>query len=88
MQTGHITPTTKVRNNLHPQTMVTLLYYARVVDPTVMVALGSISSNQDNINETTAQSIKQLLYYCDTHKDATICYKKNRMVIRIHSDSS
>ena len=47
----------------HIQKIVgTLIYYAREVKPKMMVTLGSISVNQAKSNETTAQSIKQLLY--------------------------
>ena len=52
-----------------------LLYYTRVVESTILEALGYIDANQDNIKETTAQDIKQLLDYCATHPDSTILYK-------------
>ena len=54
----------------------------------MMVALVSIFANQDKSNETTYQSIKTLLYYCYTHPDSTIIYKKISMVLRVHSDGS
>ena len=43
------------------QILVTLLYYAREVDTIILVDLVSVSDNQANRNETTAQAIKQLL---------------------------
>ena len=39
------------------QFLGTLLYYARAVDPTMLVALGFIYDNQDKSNETTAQAL-------------------------------
>ena len=68
--------------------VVVFLYYARSVDPKVLVALGSISTNQYNINETTAQAIKQLLYYCIQHPDATIIYKQRHMALNVNSNVS
>jgi hypothetical protein len=39
----------------------TLLYYARAVDPTMLVALGTIAAQQANGTEATADAIVQLL---------------------------
>ena len=48
--------------------------------------LGSIAENKANSNETTVQSIKQLLNYCATHLDATKIYNQNEIVLCVHSD--
>ena len=64
----------------------TLLYYSRAVDPTIMVALVSISDERAKSNDTTYQSIKQLLDYCTTHPYTTIIYKQSNMVIHFHSN--
>ena len=56
-----ITPATKGIVKSYPKNMGVLLYYSRSVDPTILVALRSISVKQSNINKTTAQSIKKLL---------------------------
>jgi hypothetical protein len=52
----------------------TLLYYARAVDPTMLVALRTISAQQANGTEATANAIIQLLNYCATHPVSTIRY--------------
>ena len=64
---GHITPATKGIEKSHPKLVGVLLYYSRVVDPTILVGLGAISVNQPNRNETTAQAIKTMLDYRATH---------------------
>ena len=64
------------------------LYYSRAVYPPMLVDLRSISDNQANINDTTAEAIKQVLYECATHPDATIIYNQSNMVIHIHSYGS
>ena len=66
----------------------TLLYCVREVDPIMMVALGSFTEIQGKRNETTAQAIKELLYYCTTYPNTTIRYKQSSMMIRAHSDES
>ena len=44
--------------------MGTLLYFVRLVETTILVALVSVDAYQAAINETTAQVITKLLYYC------------------------
>ena len=68
--------------------MVKLLYYAREVDTILLVDMVSVSDNQANRNETTAQAIKQLLDYCVTHLDDTIHNKESDIVLCVHSCGS
>ena len=66
----------------------TLLYYARAVDSTMLVALGTLASAQAKGTEATAQAITQLLNYCATHPDAVVQYKASDMQLHVHSDAS
>jgi hypothetical protein len=66
----------------------TLLYYARAVDPTMLVALGTIAVQQSNGTGATADAIVQLLNYCATHPVSTIRYRASDMILRIHRDAS
>ena len=66
----------------------TLLYYARAVDSTMLVALGALSAAQAKGTEATAQAITQLLNYCATHPDAALRYHASDMCLHIHSDAS
>jgi hypothetical protein len=66
----------------------TLLYYARAVDSTMLVALGSLASAQSKGTQATARAATQLLNYCATHPDAKLCYKASDMVLHVHSDAS
>jgi hypothetical protein len=63
-----------------------LLYYARAVDNTLLVALGSLASAPKS--EATAEAIVQLLNYCATHPDAVIRFHASDMVLHVHSDAS
>ena len=70
------------------QIIGTLLYYARAVDPTMLVALSTLSSQQAQATTRTAQRLTQLLNYVATHPDATIRYHASGMILHAHSDAS
>jgi hypothetical protein len=70
------------------QIIGTLLYYARAVDPTLLVALGTLGSAQSKGTEATAAATVHLLNYCATHPDACLRYQASNMVLYIHSDAS
>ena len=65
-----------------------LLYYARILDSTMLVTLGTLASAQAKGTEATMQAATQLLNYCATHPDATIRFHASGMVLHIHSDAS
>eukprot|EP00957_Ditylum_brightwellii_P166358 12664600-Ditylum_brightwellii.AAC.1 len=48
----------------------TLLYYVRQVDPTMLVATGTIAAAQAHGREETAKAVAHLLDYCATHPEA------------------
>jgi len=75
--------TTKIQ-----QIVGSLLYYGRAVDPTILVALGSIASQQNKPTATTAEAVTKLLNYVATHPNAIIRYKKSDMILHVHSDAS
>jgi hypothetical protein len=64
----------------------TLLYYARAVDCTMLVALGSLSVAKTT--NATAQAVTQLLNYTATHPDAVLAYHASDMMLHVHSDAS
>jgi hypothetical protein len=70
------------------QIIGSLLYYARPVDATLLVTLGTIAAQQAKGTEATADAVTQLLDYCATNPIATIRYRASDMVLRIHSDAS
>jgi hypothetical protein len=70
------------------QIIGTLLYYARAVDPTMLVALNDLSHAQANPTEKTTENLTQLLDYAATHPDATIRYYKSDMILWIDSDAA
>jgi hypothetical protein len=47
----------------------TLLYYARVVYPTLILAVNGLASEQTQATSTTADKVIKLLNYCATHQE-------------------
>jgi hypothetical protein len=65
-----------------------VLYYARAVEPTVLMPLNDIATEQTKATEKTQAATNQLLDYLATHPDATIRYHALDMILHIHSDAS
>jgi hypothetical protein len=65
-----------------------VLYYARAVDPTVLIPLNDIATEQTKATEKTQAATNQMLNYLATHPDATIRCHASDMVLHIHSDAS
>ena len=66
----------------------TLLYYARAVNSTMLVALGYIAVQQAAPTEATMTKVKQLLDYASTHPDIIVTYTASNMVLAGNSDAS
>jgi hypothetical protein len=54
----------------------------------MLVALGTIASQQSKGIQATAQALPQLLNYAATHPDATFRYHTSDMYLHVHSDAS
>ena len=65
-----------------------ILYYARAVNLTVLMALSTIASEQAKGTESTMEKTKQLLDYIATNPDATIRFHASDIILNIHSDAS
>jgi hypothetical protein len=65
-----------------------VLYYARAVDPAVLMPLNYISMEQTKATEKTQATTNQLLDYVATHPGAAIRYHASNMILHIHSDAS
>jgi hypothetical protein len=66
----------------------TLLYYARAVDPTLIMPINVLASEQSNATEVTADKVIKLLNYWNTHPETKILYHASDMILHIHSDAS
>jgi hypothetical protein len=66
----------------------TLLYYARAVDPTLIMPINVLASEQSKATAVTATKVIKLLNYCNTHPETKIRYHASDMILHIHSDAS
>jgi hypothetical protein len=64
------------------------LVYAREVDPTVLMPLNEIATEQTKVTEKTQAATNKLSDYLATHPDATIRYHASGMILHIHSYAS
>jgi hypothetical protein len=58
------------------------------VDPTILMPLNDIATEQTTATEKTQAATNQVLDYLETHPDATIRYHASDMILHIHSDAS
>ena len=65
-----------------------LLYYSRAVDPTILVALGSLATQQNKPTQNTEKAANRLLDFVATYPNAVIRYNASDMILHTHSDAS
>ncbi len=70
------------------QIVGSILYYARTVDMTILIALSSIAVEQMKATEKTMGRCIQLLDYLASKLEAKVRYHALDMVMNIHSDAS
>jgi hypothetical protein len=58
----------------------TFLYYARAADPTLLIPINILASEQSNATEVTADKVIKLLNYCNTHPETKIRYHASDMI--------
>ena len=65
-----------------------LLFYARAIDSTLLVALGRLSAQQATPTESTNADAAHILQYCCCHQDVSIMYHASDMKLIVTSDAS
>jgi hypothetical protein len=65
-----------------------MLYYARVVDMTILMALSSIAVEQTQVTEKTMERCIQLLNYLASNSKAKVRFHASDMIMNIHLDAS
>jgi hypothetical protein len=66
----------------------TLLYYARAVDPTLIMPINVLASEQSTATNVKADKVINFLNYCNTHPETKIRYHSSDMLLYIHSVAS
>jgi hypothetical protein len=64
-----------------------ILYYARAVNMTVLMALSTIAGKQTKGTKRTLEKAYQVLDYLAMHHDAKVQFCASNMVMNIHSDA-
>jgi hypothetical protein len=70
------------------QVIGSFLYYAWSINPTILMALSDIATQQAAPTENTKKQVEQFLDYMWTHPNAKICYCASNMILNIHSNAS
>ena len=70
------------------QVVSTFLYYARAVDPTMLVALNIIAVEQYKTIDATAKALTQVPNYAAKHSESITRYYASGMILKTHSDAS
>ncbi len=68
------------------QIVGSFLYYVQAVDPTILMALSEIASQQAGPTENKMERVNQFLDYMWTHPDVIIWYHASDMILNVHSD--
>ena len=82
-------PNTTKKLNPQDKTFVqefigTILYYARAIELTLHVTLGTLGTQQALPTKFTSAEITHLLNYVTMHHNTTICYYASGMILHIH----
>jgi hypothetical protein len=76
------------KTKLVQEVVATFQFSGRTVDPTTLVALSSIATQQNNVTEGTMDKIAQLLNYASSHPNPMIRFKRSDMQLEVSTDSS
>jgi hypothetical protein len=65
----------------------TLLYYARALDPRLILPVNVLASEQTQATAATAYKVIKLLKYYAPHPEAKFRYHASDMILHIHNDA-
>ena len=63
------------------------LWYGRAVDPTTLVPLSALASQQSKPTQHTLDKAQHFLDYMATQEPAVLTYRKSDMILAVHSDA-
>jgi hypothetical protein len=63
------------------------LWYGRAVDPTTLVPLSALASQQSKSTQHTLDKAQHFLDYMATQEPAVLTYRKSDMILAVHSDA-
>jgi len=71
-----------------PEVLGTLLFYARAIDCTMLLAINTLAAQQASPTTDTVSKLVHLLNYAACHPDAVLRYRASDMTLWAHSDAS
>jgi hypothetical protein len=81
-------PLLDIASKKHIQQVIgSFLYYARAVDPTILMALYDIATQQATPTDNPKRRVDQFLEYMWTHLDGKIRYCVSDMIFNVHFDA-
>jgi len=60
----------------------------QAINPTLLTALGTLTTQQAQGTQATMEALTQLLNYCAMHPDACIHYHASNIILWVHSNAS
>lgn len=81
-------PINKDQKQLLQEVIGTFLFYARAVDSTMLVALGTLAASQTCGTEKTMTAMVQLLNYAASNPDFEVIFWASEMQLTMESDAS
>jgi hypothetical protein len=84
----HSAPASEMQKKRIQQIIGVLLYYARAVDPTLLVRINKIASTISSATIDTVEAAERVLRYAISNPDASCTYHKSKMVLIVYSDAS
>jgi hypothetical protein len=76
------------KTKLVQEVVGTFQFSSWAVNPTTLVALSSIATQQNNVTEGTMKAVTQLLNYAASHPDPMIQFKRSDMQLEMSTNSS
>ena len=64
-----------------------LLYYSQAINPTMLVALNAIATQQVSPTQQMMKWAKQLLDYCVSQEEVVLTYHASEMILAIHRNA-
>ena len=63
------------------------LYYSKVTNSTMLVALSTISPEQENTTKITTKKVKKFLIFAASYQDAIVTYHASDIILACHSNA-
>ena len=81
------TPLNKEKKS-HQQILGSLLYYARIIDLTMLISANDLTIESTKYVTTARNKMSTLIYYLAINPNTAMAHKKSDMMLKMYSDGS